>query len=215
MIEKIGGANTLSSYDMADFYNCCSTLDIFDAPYSGEFFTWTNGTMKAKLDRALINQGCHDNNLICHSTINKIDCFSDYCPILIEVIGRIHKRKKPFKFYKMWLDHPRFKDILNNHWRTFFRGTRQFILVSKLKAMKGPLKELNIKEFSHISERAKRANSDFQHVLDNLDVLNATENDKILVQKLRKKAMFLKSCERKFFEQKLKIKHLITTNRGS
>lgn len=99
----------------------------------------------------------------------------------------------------MWLDHPNFKDILQHCWRGFVRGTKQYVLASKLKTLKGPLKDLNKLEFSHISERAKRANHDFQLALDNLDVLNATSEEKTNVQALRKKAMFLKNCERQFF----------------
>lgn len=36
-------------------------------------------------------------------------------------------------------------------------GTRQYSLCMKLKALKSPLRSLNAQNFSHISERVKRA----------------------------------------------------------
>lgn len=152
--ERIGG-RTPSNYDMQDFANCCDTIGVVDCPSSGEFFTWTNGWMKAVLDRVLINQGWHNNNLACHSVINKMDCVSDHCPLVIDVFDRVREGHKCFKFLNMWTRHPAFRNMVDSTWDQFIFGTRLFVMTSKLKALKGPLKELNKKDFSHISNRAK------------------------------------------------------------
>lgn len=76
---------------MADFLSCCHSLDIFYAPTSGEFFTWTNGSLKENLDKALINQSWHDNNLICQASVQKMECISNHCPIIIEVLDRVKR----------------------------------------------------------------------------------------------------------------------------
>lgn len=212
--EKIGG-RTPTVYDMQDFDSCCSTIGVFDCPSSGEFFTWTNGWMKAVLDRVLINQSWHDNNLACHSTINKMDCVSDHCPLLVDVFDRVRKGNKCFKFFNMWIQHPAFHSIVDSTWSHFVRGTKQFVLTTKLKALKGPLKNLNIKDFSHISSRAKQANLDFQQALHHLDVTTAGDPERANLKLLREKAMFFSEAERQFFCQKLKTNHLIGADRGS
>lgn len=115
----------------------------------------------------------------------------------------------------MWINHPHFASLVENHWNSFVSGTKQFILFSKLKSLKGPLKELNKKEFSHISERAKKANLDFQTAVDDLDVTVADAEARNNVHHLRQQAQFLAGAERHFFGQKLKTKHLIAADRGS
>nr|GMD95081.1 uncharacterized protein LOC111375444 [Ipomoea batatas] len=50
--EKIGGVIP-TTYFTKDFVDCCNALNLSDAPCVGNFFTWTNGKVKAKLDRHL------------------------------------------------------------------------------------------------------------------------------------------------------------------
>lgn len=88
MDERIGG-RVPSNYDMQNFADHYSSIGVLDCPSSGEFFTWTNEWMKAVLDRSLINQSWHNNNLVCHSVVNKMDCVSDHCPIIVDVFDRL------------------------------------------------------------------------------------------------------------------------------
>lgn len=187
--ERIGG-RIHSNYDMQDFADCCSSIGVFDCPSSGEFYTWTNGWMKVMLDRALINQSCHNNNLMCHSAVNKMDCVSDHCPIIVDVFDRAREGHKGFKFFNMWIHHPTFKHIVDNTWAQFVYGTRQFVLTSNLKALKEPLKDLNKRDFSHIFKRAKQENVEFQMTLDQLDFLSAGSSDRYHLKRLWEKALF-------------------------
>lgn len=212
--ERIGGV-TPSIYQMKDFDECCSYLGLDDSPATGEFYTWTNNSVKAKLDRVLINDVWQANDLVCHTTFHKMRSFSDHCPSIVEIFERQNGGTKPFKFFSMWLKHPKFEAILKDCWAVYHRGTKQFILSSKLKALKKPLKTLNKEEFGHISERADRASIEFQEALGNLNVITASDEEKAYVNTLRLKANFLLDAEKQFFAQKLKIKHLISADKGS
>lgn len=212
--ERIGGV-TPNIYQMKDFEDCCSYLGLEDSPASGEFYTWTNNSVKAKLDRVLINGAWHANDLVCHTTFHKMRSYTDHCPSIVEIFERQNGRSKPFKFFAMWLKHPKFETILKDGWAEFYRGTKQYILSSKLKGLKHPLKKLNKEEFAHISERANWASTEFQEALGNLNVITASEEEKANVNRLRLKANFLLDAEKHFFAQKLKIKHLISADKGS
>jgi hypothetical protein len=53
------GSQKLNSYEV-EFGECLSELEVFDLPFSGCFFTWSNksegaGFVARKLDRVLVN----------------------------------------------------------------------------------------------------------------------------------------------------------------
>ncbi|XP_052198247.1 uncharacterized protein LOC127805524 [Diospyros lotus] len=64
------------------------------------------------------------------------------------------RRSHSFKFFNMWAQHEQFIPTVREAWEQQWPGTHQFKLCKKLKGLKGPLKGLNKKHFSHISERA-------------------------------------------------------------
>lgn len=212
--ERVGG-NIPTRYLTCDLGDCCTSLGLTDCPCNREFFTWGNGHFKAKLDRFLTNNAWQNVNWFCQANFLKMDFSSDHCLGLIQILDTSNEGNKPFKFFNMWIKHPMFSSILDTGWTTHVRGTKQFILSSKLKALKIPLKALNKAEFSHIYMRAETANSDFQAAYDALDVCFATEEQHNNVKMLRQKAMFLAEAERLFFCQKLKTSHLISADKGS
>ncbi|XP_071723925.1 uncharacterized protein [Rutidosis leptorrhynchoides] len=66
-------------------------------------------------------------------------------------------RRKPFKYFDFWTDHPEFKVIVQRVWNTLVRGVPMFKLVSRLKILKAQLKTLNQDDFSNISARTAEA----------------------------------------------------------
>ncbi|VFQ83143.1 unnamed protein product [Cuscuta campestris] len=83
-------------------------------------------------------------------------------------------------------------------------GTRQLRLCRKLKLLKHPLKQLNKKEFGHISTRAENARSTYSELMTRL--MTDPHNSALIEQaaSLRKKATFYSDAERSFFLQKVK-----------
>lgn len=67
---------------------------------------------------------------------------SDHSPILVRVMES-PKYKKAFRFFNLWVDHPSFKQIVQEGWRTEVQGSAMFRVVQKLKSVKNGLKLLN------------------------------------------------------------------------
>lgn len=62
----------------------------------------------------------------------------------------------------MWTSHPEFQELVRQTWSEEILGTRQFVLCRKLKSLKYPLKQLNRRDFSHISEKAEAARTELE-----------------------------------------------------
>ena len=82
---------------------------------------------------------------------------SDHSPILVRVMES-PKYKKAFIFFNLWVDHPSFKQIVQEGWRTEVQGSAMFRVVQKLKSVKNGLKLLNRREFCDISQQVLRQN---------------------------------------------------------
>ncbi|XP_048498217.1 uncharacterized protein LOC109134680 [Beta vulgaris subsp. vulgaris] len=76
--------------------------------------------------------------------------------------------KKPFRFFKMWQTHPQYMDIITQAWQQTQSGTKMFLLVKKLKAVKGELKKLNRERFGDIAAQDAKAYLAFQVLQDAL-----------------------------------------------
>jgi hypothetical protein len=92
-------------------------------------------------------------------------------------------------------------------------GSDQFTLCRKLKLLKGPLKRLNAKHFSHISARATKAKEELDVTLMSLhdDPTDLVLQDQ--VRALRASCWKLGSAERNFYFQKAKCKYLVDGDR--
>lgn len=211
---KLGGL-VPTRYLTRDFVDCCTQLSLIDAPSSCNLFTWTNGRVKAKLDRILISITWQSSALACFVDLLKFDCISDQCPMVVKLFDNSCEGNRLFKIFNMWLTHPRFHYILEEGWGSTVIGTKQFLVAAKLKALKTLLKEFNKLEFGYISERAKRENEEFQAFIHNFNVEFASEKDRERIENLRERACFLAKAESLFFCQKLKTKHLIQPDRSS
>ncbi|GFP87665.1 line-1 retrotransposable element orf2 protein [Phtheirospermum japonicum] len=84
----------------------------------------------------------------------------------------------------------------------------QISLCRKLKLLKGPLKQLNAKHFSHISERCERANKALKHAQQQFHDSLGDDALKDQVCTLRKEATWLGEAERHFYNQQAKSMHL-------
>ncbi|KAI5657391.1 hypothetical protein M9H77_26184 [Catharanthus roseus] len=78
-------------------------------------------------------------------------------------------------------DNDSFMGLVQQGWSLQVIGTKQFTLCQKLKTLKGPLKELNKKEYAHISSRAEATTKELKQQQTLLhdcatDQLNAKKN---------------------------------------
>ncbi|GAB2296769.1 hypothetical protein Dimus_030875 [Dionaea muscipula] len=89
------------------------------------------------------------------------------------------------------------------------KGYGMFNLYRRLKALKGPLKQLNMLHFSHITARAERAKND-------LDLLHQQLHDnpwdtqlQIHFAEMKAQSLKLATAKRCFFSQQAKCKYLM------
>ncbi|XP_011004865.1 PREDICTED: uncharacterized protein LOC105111252 [Populus euphratica] len=125
----------VSTYETADFRQCCSDLGLLDLNYSGCHYTWSNGKVWSKLDRVLVNSLWPLAPSSAHVHFDNPGAFSDHSPTTVSFQSR----------------------QLLDKWHFEAHGSPMFILCKRLKNLKGPLRELNKLHYSHIFERVARA----------------------------------------------------------
>lgn len=203
-----GGVESANS-NMHDFISCATMLGLDDVFSVSSRFTWSNGTHWAKLDRVLVNSNWNALNLDCQAEFLPYNSLSDHTPFVVSLSPHTPTRNKPFRFLNMWMTHPAFLNTVRETWQEPVYGTKQYRFCKKLKALKSPLKTLNRQDFSHISERAKRAHVNFVEA-QNMLMNDPTSNDlKAKVKESRRAANFLLEAEIQFLNQTLKNRHLI------
>lgn len=186
-----------------------------DAPSTGNKFTWTNGTYWSKIDRVLLNAEWHNEDLHCLAEFLDFNTISDHTPVMVKFMLDSPSVVKHFRFLNMWLQYPSFKDVLRNNWSDSFTGTKQITLCKKLKALKYPLKELNKKEFSRISERVVEAQIEYLSLINSVAIDPLHDMLKNQVKISRAKVNSLLEAERRFFQEKIRNRHLLQANKCS
>ncbi|KAJ6299908.1 hypothetical protein OIU76_020828 [Salix suchowensis] len=143
----------VTSYETSDFLHCCSDPGLADVNYSGSHFTWSNGRIWTKIDRVLVNHAWPSFQCPIQVHYDSPGPFSDHSPAVIRLGSSHVMGRRSFKFYNMWGLHKNFIDLTAASWNLEVYGSPMFVLCSKLKRLKLPLKELGKHHFSHISER--------------------------------------------------------------
>ena len=78
------------------------------------------------------------------------DNVSDHSPLEINFHEELGLKKRPFRFYEMWMADERSHVILEDALKVRTRGTTIYKLVGSLKRMKKPLKGPNKGKFRNI-----------------------------------------------------------------
>lgn len=211
--DKLNG-NAASMYEIADFHHCCNDLGLFDLSYTRCHFTWSNGTVWSKIDRVLVNPTWASLWQKTQVHFDNQGAFSDHSPAMVR-LDQQAKGHCSFKFFNMWTSHVDFLTTVSKSWHLDVVGSPMFSLCRKLKALKNPLKHLNKRHFSHISERV----STVELGLDSLQTaLHRDPNNPQLIledKKLQLQLKNLKIAENMFFSQKLKCVFLQDSDRSS
>ncbi|XP_073039156.1 uncharacterized protein, partial [Primulina eburnea] len=202
--EKVGGL-MVKNYDTKDFVDCVATLDLMDLRQVGCAFTWSNPKVCSKLDRVLVNQLWVASHLDGFVDFVPPGCVSDHTISIVSFVDPLVKREKPFKFFNMWALSDSFLETVARHWKFLGHGTAQFSLKQMLTNLKQPLKQLNKKQFSHISSRASAASTSFSKV--QRDMLHSGVTP-LGYGELKRRTELLLEAERSFIAQKAKLSYL-------
>lgn len=207
--DRLGGTNAWPpSFD--EFNQCLHQAELEDLRYVGLRFTWSTSSganWKArKIDRVLVNALWSLYFSYSEASLLPFG-ISDHSPMVVKVIQPVFRRK-PFKFFDFWMEHPSFKDILTQVWQAPSDGVPIFRLVTKLKALKGRLKQLNRDSFSNLSERVAQS----RNALRLAQVVLQHDHTNVLLAELeknhRRTFVELRSQEEAFFRQKSRIRWL-------
>ncbi|KAI8572283.1 hypothetical protein RHMOL_Rhmol01G0186300 [Rhododendron molle] len=109
-------------------------------------------------------------------------------------------RRKPFKFFNFWPQHPEFGQILSNSWSE--------PLSAKLKRLKCVLKQLNLKNNSNISKRVLDVRAELCTLQERLFTSPSDEALCIQEKELVCEYVLLRTAEESFMKQRSRVKWL-------
>jgi hypothetical protein len=162
-----------------DFINWTNTFDLIHLPTRGVSFTWDNKRsgrrhVKRRLERTIVNQHMIDlcSSISC-STLTKTS--SDHYPLLLDFKTDSTSFASSFKFLKMWTLHTDCKQIISDSWNTNIVGCPMFILSSKLKILKGKLKQWNKEVFGNIHAYVEVAESKLDDIQNRINTLGHSD----------------------------------------
>lgn len=155
MHERQGGASNWPRV-MQEFGECLSRAELDDLKYSGFQLTWTDGTIRRKIDRVLVNEKWMSVFPLSEAEFLPAG-LSDHSPMIVKILPLGPRPRRPFKFFDFWAEDPSFLDIVRQVWDTNIDGTPMFVVCSKLKLLKSELKQLNNQTYNDISKRVDEA----------------------------------------------------------
>ncbi|XP_062118423.1 uncharacterized protein LOC133832049 [Humulus lupulus] len=205
--ERIGTKVKFNSSN--EFARCVADCCLEDVKFSGNFFTWTNkqhgdDRIFSKIDRILANQAWLDVFSAAEAVFLSEGMF-DHCPGLLTVYQEEFNGKKLFKYFIMWSSFPGFGDRVKCCWNHHRSGTPMYQVVSKLKALKQVLKEINKLGFSNLHTKVESARVE---LLQSQQKLQADPmNQELHSQELKNREIFaeLNKAYGSFLQQKAKM----------
>ncbi|XP_019235765.1 PREDICTED: uncharacterized protein LOC109216089 [Nicotiana attenuata] len=181
--------NPVSYSETQEFSHCIQQAGLSELPWKGDYYTWTNKQPGAdrvcsRLDRVFGNyewmmKWSHVETVYDQPQI------SDHNPMILTLAASSWKGKVPFRFFNAWTEHDEFQQIVASTWySTNYHGSMKAIW-AKLKALKGPLKALNVKEFKSITQKIEHNRQELKEIQEQMaraysDVLLQKEKEIVL-----------------------------------
>ncbi|CAL1370121.1 unnamed protein product [Linum trigynum] len=143
-----------------DFREWAMEMNLIDHKIHGSSFTWWNkqstNPIAKRLDRFLVNEEWFISfpQSVARTLAPGV---SNHCGLVLDSDPKLGSLPKPFKYFKFWQKHPQYWTLLEEAWSGEARGLSYQRFYYKLKQFKAKLKQLNLSEYSEISERARAA----------------------------------------------------------
>ncbi|PWA50620.1 RNA-directed DNA polymerase, eukaryota, Reverse transcriptase zinc-binding domain protein [Artemisia annua] len=164
--DRVEGSSVID-IAMREFKDCVEEIEVFDINRSGLQFTWnqkprgTDGKLK-KIDRIMTNLACTDGFVGAHAIFQPYR-ISDHSPAILTIPTSYKFTPRPFKFYNILVQNSQFKRTVKESWDMDVSGFHMYKVVSKLKALKKPLRKLLFNE-GNIHDKVVK----LRHELDTL-----------------------------------------------
>ncbi|XP_071933034.1 uncharacterized protein [Coffea arabica] len=146
-----------------------STID-----FDGSRFTWTNGSVWQRLDRALGNRRwseAYPLSRVSYMARGR----SDHNPLLIRCAG-YRVRSSCFRFLNVWHRHPQFREIVSDAWSEEVYGMEMVRFYNKLKTVRDKLKQWNCVVFGNVSSKVAEAEQELKQREVEHDLLRSEES---------------------------------------
>ncbi|XP_027150340.1 uncharacterized protein LOC113750578 [Coffea eugenioides] len=164
--ERMGGAPA-NVTNMEEFNESIGKCGLAEVPFDGAVFTWTNGRMWQRLDRALMNREWADGYELSHVS-HLARGRSDHAPLLI-CCQNGSPSKRAFKFLNVWRHHSGFKDAVHKCWQQPAEREGMTKFYNKLRVVKGGLRVWNAQVFGNIFSKVKEAEAILKQREDEFD----------------------------------------------
>ncbi|WMV08580.1 hypothetical protein MTR67_001965 [Solanum verrucosum] len=142
---------------MNDFSDVIEDMELIDPPLEGGNYTWARGSnleAVSRIDRIMYSSEWGESFCNVKQELLPRVC-SHHAPIALKS-GRWSHTKSYFKFEGWWLETKGFNERIKDWWTSFeFEGRPDFILASKLKAMKTKLKDWSVSTYGNLEKRKK------------------------------------------------------------
>ena len=119
--HKTFGGNQCIDHGALEFVDFVHDTCLQDLRYTGLYFTWSNSTIRKKLDRAMVNPVWLEKyaSSFTHFLAPGI---SDHSPFIVNVLNRPKRKGSPFKFYNCWASLENFSPVVLHSWSTPMEG---------------------------------------------------------------------------------------------
>ncbi|KAM2622726.1 hypothetical protein TB2_027319 [Malus domestica] len=166
--EKIGGILPQRSF-CEEFQVMVDTCGLLLVDTKGSPFTWTNGRgisshIEMLLDRCFCSSSWYDTWPVTScSTLARHS--SDHNPLLVSCQQYVAQFRKPFRFQRVWLDHPNFINFVKEAWGSFqVFWCPMYVLQAKLKLLKPLLKAWNSIVFGNVNTAVDSARNPLESI---------------------------------------------------
>ncbi|XP_019236893.1 PREDICTED: uncharacterized protein LOC109217117 [Nicotiana attenuata] len=144
--------NPVQENEIRDYNDFIQASGMIELRAIGRKYTWSNGQIWSRIDRALVNAEWLMTAAITEVMILNPG-ISDHTPLSIQLKDDVHISPKPFRFLNCLADYTDFLKVVANTWCETTGKQHMHDIWWKLKAMKKELKQLNHTELRNVGER--------------------------------------------------------------
>jgi len=171
--DRVGG-NPVEDTDIQELQTFMQRCEVFEPPSSGPYYSWTNKTIRSRLDRVFINHWWHD----CFDyTLAKYlpQGLSDHTPVLLHFPATV-KPRTSFQFCDMWTSQPEFDRLVLE---ALPRQPSAYGIIHVLNQLRPKLRALNRQKFGDLKDQQFTAR---EKLLAIQTMLHQAPNDPVLVR---------------------------------
>ncbi|GJY55944.1 aspartic peptidase [Tanacetum coccineum] len=157
---------------MGDFNDCVSKIEVMDINSTGLHYTWNQkpkggGGKLKNLDLIMGNLDFLDTFPGAYAIFQPYRIL-DHSPAVLKLPSLLMNKPKPFKFFNFISFKSKFHDVVSSHWNMHVFGHCMFQVVSKMKALKNPLRKL-IHDHGNLHDRVNKLRLELDEVQKALD----------------------------------------------